>query len=332
MNEVSKQSFRKKLKNTRVIHDITGYIRKNTGVIIGLVLICIIVAVGSKNFLTISNILNVLRQISINALISFGMTYVILIGGIDLTVGSLVALSGVIIFKLLALGVHPALAVLSGLLSGAISGFICSLLVTKGNLPPFIATLSVQTILRGIAYLLTGGSAVRTEVSDFVNFIGNGHIWQIPVSAIIMFVIMIIMAFILNKTKLGRHIYAVGGNEEAAVYSGINVERVNMIVYMISGVLAATSGLILASKMYSGQPTVGQGYEADAIAASVLAGVSFTGGVGTIGGTILGVLIIGVLSNGMNLLSLSSYWQYVMKGIVIIAAVMFDLRKKKNRI
>lgn len=317
----------KKTSNTK---EFVVYIKKNMGILIGFVFMCIIFSFLSDRFLSVNNIFNILRQISINAILAFGMTYVILTGGIDLSVGSIVAVTGTVTCGLISKGSSIGTAILVGLIIGAVLGFFNGFVISKTGMPAFIVTLSMMTVARGLAYVYTDGKPIRSLNSKF-NFIGNGYVDKIPVPIIIMIIIFIICTMLLNKSKFGRYIYAIGGNREAALFSGINVEKIEMLVYVISGFLSGLSGIILSARMYSGQPTVGQGFELDAIAAVVLGGTSFTGGIGTIGGTIIGALIIGVLNNGLNLIGVPFYYQLILKGLVIVAAVYFDTIKKMNK-
>ncbi|TCP24966.1 ribose ABC transporter membrane protein [Scopulibacillus darangshiensis] len=302
---------------------------QTAGPLIGLILIVIILSILSPSFLSLNNILNVLRQVSINALIAFGMTLVILTGGIDLSVGSILALGGAITAKMLAGGMDPILAVLIGLLAGGIMGAINGIVITKGKVAPFIATLATMTIFRGLTLVYTDGRPI-TGLGDstFFKMIGKGYISYVPLPVIWMLIAFVILLFVLKKTVFGRGIYAVGGNEEASILSGIKAGRVKIWVYIITGVLSAFAGLILTSRLNSAQPNAGMSYELDAIAAVVLGGTSLVGGRGWIFGTLVGALIIGVLNNGLNLLNVSPFFQQVVKGGVILLAVLIDRRNK----
>ncbi|SDZ61496.1 ribose transport system permease protein [Evansella caseinilytica] len=298
------------------------------GPLIGLLLIIVIITVLNPGFLSFSNILNVLRQVSINALIAFGMTFVILTGGIDLSVGSILALSGAITASLLASGVDPVLAVLAGLLVGAALGAFNGLIISKGKVAPFIATLATMTVFRGLTLMFTDGKPITgLGESTFFQMLGRGYLFGIPVPAVTMVVSFLVLYCVLKKTTFGRRVYAVGGNEEAAVLSGIKAGRVKIYVYSLTGFLSALAGIILTSRLNSAQPTAGSMYELDAIAAVVLGGTSLTGGRGWIVGTLVGALIIGVLNNGLNLLGVSSFFQQVVKGGVILLAVLLDRKK-----
>ncbi|MGX9133316.1 ribose ABC transporter permease [Rummeliibacillus sp. JY-2-4R] len=298
------------------------------GPLLGLLLIIIIISIMSPSFLTATNIFNVLRQVSISALIAFGMTFVILTGGIDLSVGSTLALTGAISAGFLASGMDPFLAMLIGLALGAVLGGVNGFIIAKGKVAPFIATLATMTIYRGLTLVYTDGKPV-SGLGDSLAFqmFGKGYFLGIPVPVITMIVAFFVLFFILKKTTFGRRVYAIGGNEEASRLSGINVDRITIAVYSLTGMLAALSALILTSRLNSAQPTAGASYELDAIAAVVLGGTSLTGGRGWIFGTLVGALIIGVLNNGLNLIGVSSFFQQVVKGVVILIAVLIDRKK-----
>jgi ribose transport system permease protein len=298
------------------------------GPLIGLFLIAIILSAMSTDFLTVNNIFNVLRQVSINALIAFGMTFVILTGGIDLSVGSILALSSALTAGMLAGGTDPILALLIGLMAGAAMGAVNGLIITKGKVAPFIATLATMTIYRGFTLVYTEGRPI-TGLSDAVSFqmLGKGYFLGIPFPVITMLITYAILYFLLKKTTFGRGVYAIGGNEEASLLSGLRVDRIKIGVYSLTGLLAALAGTTLTSRLNSAQPTAGVSYELDAIAAVVLGGTSLSGGRGWIFGTLVGALIIGVLNNGLNLLNVSSFYQQVVKGGVILLAVLLDRKK-----
>jgi ribose transport system permease protein len=298
------------------------------GPLIGLIVITVILSIVSSDFFTLDNIFNVLRQVSINALIGFGMTFVILTGGIDLSVGSILALSSAITAGMLANGMDPILAMLIGLGSGAVMGAINGLFITKGKVAPFIATLATMTIFRGLTLVYTDGRPITgLSNSSFFEIVGRGYFGWIPVPVVWMLVCYLILYSILKKTTFGRRVYAIGGNEEASVLSGIRVNSVKIWIYSLTGALSALAGIILASRLNSAQPTAGTSYELDAIAAVVLGGTSLSGGRGWIFGTLVGALIIGVLNNGLNLMNVSSFYQQVVKGGVILLAVLLDRKK-----
>ncbi|UBH09042.1 ABC transporter permease [Macrococcus armenti] len=298
------------------------------GPLLGLLILVIIITVLNNSFIAPSNIFNLLRQVSINALIAFGMTFVILTGGIDLSVGSILALSSALTAILITSGVDPVLALCIGALIGTVLGAINGVLITLGKIAPFIATLATMTIFRGLTLVVTNGNPI-TNLGDSIPFqmFGKGYFFGIPVPAVTMIIAFAGLYFILHKTIFGKHTYAIGGNEKAAFISGIKVNKVKVMIYSISGLMAAIAGGILTSRLNSAQPTAGASYELDAIAAVVLGGTSLSGGKGRIFGTLIGVLIIGVLNNGLNLLGVSSFYQQVIKGIVILIAVLIDRKK-----
>lgn len=301
--------------------------------LIGLILFSIIISLISPRFLTPSNLFNVFRQTSINAIIAAGMTFVILTAGIDLSVGSILGFSGAISASLLASGQPFILALLAALVIGVAAGMFNGLIITKGKVQPFIATLASMILLRGATLVFTGGKPIAVTsaagVSPIFRFIGAGRIKSLPTPVLIMGLVFLACYFILSQTRFGRHIYAVGGNEEASRLAGVNTSRVKIAAYAISGFLAAVAGLIVTSRLSSAQPTAGDGYELDAIAAVVLGGTSLVGGQGGVLGTILGALIIGILNNALNLMNVQSYYQMIAKAIVILFAVLLD-RKAKN--
>lgn len=302
---------------------------QSLGPSLGLAIIVIAISFISDDFLTISNILNVLRQISINAVIAFGMTFVILTGGIDLSVGSMLALSGALAAGLMDGGASAWLAVIVGLVSGTVMGAANGLLVTKGKVVPFIATLATMTVYRGLTLVYTEGRPI-TGLNENFALIGKGYFLEVPTPVFWMLITFGLLYIILKHTTFGRRVYAIGSNEEATWLSGINTNRIKIFVYSISGLLAALSGIILTSRLNSAQPTAGTAYELDAIAAVVLGGTSLSGGKGWIVGTLIGAMIIGVLDNGLNLLNVSSFYQQVVKGGVILLAVLLDRSNSKS--
>ncbi|WP_312641077.1 ABC transporter permease [Hydrogenoanaerobacterium sp.] len=303
------------------------WIKRNLAAVIALAFLCVVLTLTTDTFMASKNLLSVLRQVCVNAFIAFGITCVLISGGIDLSVGSVVAAAGVIAVRLANFGLPVLICIAVALAFGALLGLFNGYVISHTTLPPFIVTLSTQIIVRGISYVLTGGQPTQCNNEAF-NYLGTGSLFAIPIPVILVMFVMVILYFIMNRSSFGRHVYAIGGNREAAKYAGVNTKWVQMRVFMISGVMAALAGVVLAARLYSGQPAVGEGFERDAIAASVLGGTSFNGGIGTLGGTIIGVLIIGVLNNGMNLLKVNSYWQFVVKGIVILGAVYIDYLKK----
>lgn len=310
------------------------YFKENLGIIVAFLVLCVFLSVFPKtsgSFFTRQNIFNVLRQISTNLFLACGMTMVIILGGIDLSVGSIIALSGCISAGCVARYNLPLpIALLMGLLVGLLVGMFNGAVISKTTIPAFIVTLATMNIAKGLAYVYTGGSPVRVVTKEW-QFLGAGYVGIFPTPVVILVIVLIITAIIMNKTKMGRHMYAVGGNQQAAEFSGIKVEKVKFFVHAFSGLMAGLAGIVLASRMYSGQPTAGDGAEMDAIAAVVGGGTSMAGGSGKIGGTIIGGLIIGVLNNGLNLLNVNSFWQYVVKGVVILLAVFLDYFRNKGK-
>ena len=300
------------------------------GILPILVLICILFSALSPNFLTPGNIVNIFRQASVNIVLATGMTFVILTGGIDLSVGSILAVSAV---ASLIVSLIPGLswaAVIAGLLTGLALGLLNGALIALLDVPPFIVTLGSLTALRGGAYLIANGTTVFNRDLNFA-WVGNTYLGPFPWLVVIALLTVLASWFVLRQTVLGVQIYAVGGNERAARLTGIKVNRVLLFVYGVSGLLAGLAGIMSASRLYSATGTLGQGYELDAIAAVILGGTSFTGGIGTIGGTLLGALIIAVLNNGLTLLNMSYFWQLVVKGLVIIVAVIIDRLRRRSR-
>ena len=314
-------------QSPRLVRSIRRYGKENLGIIIAFLVLVLFLSINPStqtSFLTSKNVFNVLRQISTNLYLACGMTMVIILGGIDLSVGSVIALSGCISAGcVVRYGLPLPIGLLAGLGVGLIIGMCNGLVISKTTIPPFIVTLATMNIAKGFAYVYTGGSPVRVVTKEF-QFLGAGYIGSIPVPVILLVIVAVISSIIMNKSRLGRHIYAVGGNPMAARFSGIDVARVKFIVHSFAGLMAGLAGIVLASRMYSGQPTAGDGAEMDAIAAVVVGGTSMAGGSGKIGGTIIGALIIGVLNNGLNLLNVNSFWQYVVKGAVILLAVFVD--------
>ena len=298
-------------------------ILKKSGSIIGLIVLFVVISCLNSSFIDPSNLKNLLRQVSINALISFGMTFVILTGGIDLSVGSILALSSALMGSFIKGGMDPVFGIVLACLIGAALGSVNGLVITYGKVAPFIATLATMTIFRGLTLVYTNGNPISSLSEDdrFLEF-GQGYVAGLPVPAIMMLIMFFILWFILHKT------YAVGGNEKVSFIAGIKINRIKIFAYTVTGFLCGMAGAILTSRLNSAQPTAGTGYELDAIAAVVLGGTSLSGGKGRIFGTIIGALIIGTLNNGLNILNVSSFYQQVVKGIVILLAVLMD--RKKN--
>ncbi|RFS17367.1 ABC transporter permease [Emticicia sp. C21] len=302
---------------------------KQYGILIAFLVVCVTLSSISPQFLTFSNWLIIFTQVSINALLAFGVTFVIITGGIDLSIGSVVAVSGVAAALLARQDSYPVIVpILGGLFVGLLFGLLNGLLITKSKIAPFIVTLGVMTIGRGLALIISKGRPI-SNLSESFNFIGGGDILGIPFPIIILFIVFIICSIVLKKTIFGRYVYAVGGNQQAAWASGINVNQVKMAVYALCGLLSGLAGILLTSRITTGQPNAGMSFELDAIAAAVIGGSSTSGGVGSIQGTLFGVILIGVLNNGLDLLNVSSYYQQVVMGVIIIGAVLLDSWNQK---
>lgn len=301
--------------------------------ILFLLFICIVISILSPRFLTPSNLINVLSQVSINALLATGMTFVILTGGIDLSVGSVAALAGILVTMFIKTIPNPSVFVViivalgGSLLVGGVCGGFLGFAVSRLNVAPFIAALAMLSIARGFAYVLTNSKPVF-ELPDNYGWLGQGHVGVVPVIAIVMMIALVLGHIVLSKTCYGRHIYAVGSNADVAALNGINVKRVKCSVYIICSVLAALGGVCLSSKIGTGQPSAANGYELDAIAAVVMGGTSLNGGSGSIKKTLIGVLTIGVINNGLSLLQVSSYVQQITMGFIIFIAVVVDQVRK----
>jgi len=305
---------------------------KELNILIALVALSTFLSFASPYFLTADNALGVARAFSLTAIAAIGQTMVIITGGIDLSVGSVLALSGLSTGMLLATGLPLVPSIVAGLLVGMVFGACNGLLITRVGLPPFIATLGMLSIGRGLVYVLTKGYPVTVpRGEDLLLQVGQGYVGIVPVPVIIMLVITVIATLFLSKTTLGRYVYAVGGNEEAARLAGIDVGRVKMFVYTVSGLLAAVSGIILLSRLVSAQPSAGLGFELPVIAAAIIGGTSLVGGEGTVLGAVLGAAIIGVLENGMVLLGVNTYAQQAVTGAVILVAVGLDMWQKRRR-
>ncbi|HWJ73117.1 MAG TPA: ribose ABC transporter permease [Kaistia sp.] len=299
------------------------------GILMVLVALVILMSVIAPNFNRVDNLLNIARSISVNAILAAGLTFVILTGGIDLSVGSIVAVSGVVAVIAAIAGWPAPAAIVAGMLAGAACGLINGLLTAYLALAPFIVTLGTMTFLRGLAYTITEGQPI---VSSDLNFrdMGNGYLSSVPIPVLVMAVVYLVAWFILERTRYGRHVYAVGGNVQAARLAGVRVNRVTTSVYVIAGACAGLAGIIFAARVISAQPTAGTGYELDAIAAVVLGGTSLAGGRGRIVGTLIGSIILGVLSTGLILLNVPFFTQLLIKGVVIILAVAIDSLKQRQ--
>ncbi len=312
---------------------------KKSQSLIALFILCLVISLLSDKFLTTNNLWNVLRQISVNICISTGMTLVVLMAGIDLSVGSVLAFTSAVCAGLLKNGIAiPSLdlflgfttlgGVLAALLIGLSLGLFNGWVITKFTLPPFVTTLAMLTIARGATMLYTQGMPISNLGASF-EFIGSGWLLGIPVPVWISLIVVLSVVFISKKTTFGRYIYAIGGNEKAAFLSGININNAKLAVYGIAGMMAAVGGILVTSRLNSAQPNAGTSYELDSIAAVVIGGTSLSGGVGSVTGTVIGAAIIGVLNNGLVLLNVSPFWQQVVKGLVILLAVIIDKKSKK---
>ena len=307
-------------------------------ILIGMIVILAVLTGG--RFLGAQNLINIVRQVSVIAILAIGMTVAIISTGIDLSVGSIVALSAVVATSLAqspdatnlmypGLSLPIFVAIGAGLLVGAAAGFTNGFLIARFRIAPFIATLGMMTAARGLALIYSDGRPI-SKLSDEFNFIGQGSIVGIPVPIILLLVVAIGARLLLNNTRFGRHVYALGGNEQAARVSGINVSRVKIGIYTFSGLLAGLGGMIVAARIGSGNPQLGTGAELDAITAAVIGGTSFSGGIGTVWGTIVGALIIGSLNTGLDLLNVSPFTQQVVKGVIIVLAIIIDERKNRG--
>ena len=299
----------------------------------GLLLVILVVGLGlslvTDTFLSVANLTNVARQVSINGILAVGVTFVLLTAGVDLSLGSVVALSGVACATFAHPGEHPVIVPIAvGLLTGAACGLVNGALVTRGGVAPFIVTLGMMTIARGLALIVSGGRPVANMSNELTAFADD--LFGIPIPVLCFAAVAFAAWFFLRNFRLGRHIYAVGGNENAARAAGVPVERVKLFAYALCGLLTGLAGVVLAARITTGQPNAGQAYELDAIAAVVIGGTSLAGGVGTITGTLLGVLLIGVINNGLDLMGVSSYYQAVIKGVIIVGAVWLDRRQARS--
>ncbi len=300
------------------------------GALTGLILLCVVVSLLSPHFLSTTNLLNILQQISIVSVVAVGMTFVIISGGIDLSVGSLVAFTGLVMALLMKeLELPVGLTILAGLVCGSLMGMVNGVLIAWLRLPPFIATLGMMSIARGAAFTVSGGSPVYSLPDPFLAI--SSRLGPIPVPAVVMIAIFLVGGWVLKNTRLGRYTFAIGGNETATVLSGIDVRLHKMIIYTLSGATCAISAVLLTSKLDSAVPVAADGYELDAIAAVVIGGTSMLGGEGRLSGTLIGALIIGVVNNGLNLLTVPQGPQRMVKGAIIILAVCVDILRKRRR-
>ncbi|KAE9529130.1 ABC transporter permease [Testudinibacter aquarius] len=314
------------IKNNRL----TQYLRQLGGIFLALIILCVFFSLANNRFMSVANFMNILQQVSVVAIAAFGMTWVILLGEIDLSIGSIIAVSGMVAAQVLTLDYGLFTALFVTLCAGAMMGFINGTLTAKLALPSFIVTVATMGIYRGMVSLPTNGAPQMITNSDWTA-IGNSALFGIPVVIWVLILLFLINHIVLSKTVFGRKAYLTGGNIEAAQYSGIQTARVKIWIFTLSGIMAAIAGILLSSRLYSAQTNAGMGYELDAIAAAVLGGTSLTGGVGTMIGTLVGALIIGILNNGMNMISVPYFYQLIVKGIVILVAVWLDVRAKKKR-
>lgn len=324
-------------RGDRRLLDSVKHLVGNYGVYIAFIVLCLTLSLLREEFLTRENLLNLIRHVSLNGIVATGMTFVIVSGGIDLSVGSVVALAGIVaaipssttgsgvLPVLSAGGLALPLAILLGLGVAAICGGIVGLLVTRLKVAPFIVTLGMMSIARGAALVLSQGRPIINLTSEY-QLIGRASFLGIPCPIIIFVVVVVVAHFLLNNTKFGRYVYAVGGSEPAALAAGINVSRIKAVVYILCSTLAGLAGIVLSSRVNAASPIAGVGYELDAIAAAVIGGSSLSGGVGSIPGTIVGALIMGTITNGLDLLNVSAYYQQIIKGIIILVAVVYSKR------
>lgn len=305
-----------------------GQLLQRFGIVLALVLIGVFLSFKTNTFLTSPNLINVARQISINGMLAVGVTFVLLTGGVDLSLGSVVALAGVIAAGFAHPGDYPVIVpILMGILAGAGCGAVNGVIVTRGGVAPFIVTLGMMTIARGLALIVSGGKPVSNMSPELTRIAGD--IGGFPIPVLILAGVALFSWLFLSNARLGRYIYAVGGNENASRAAGINVHRVKTFAYTVCGALAGLAGVVLAARTTTGQPNAGVAYELDAIAAVVIGGTSLSGGIGGVGGTLLGALLMGVITNGLDLMNVSSYYQQVVKGVIIVGAVWLDRRQKK---
>ncbi|MGF9694556.1 ABC transporter permease [Rhizobium sp. 0TCS1.26] len=300
------------------------------GIFLALIVLCVIFSVVNPRFMSIANFMNILQQVAVIAIAAFGMTWVILLGEIDLSIGSIIAVAGMVGAQCFAFGLGFVPAVLLTLIAGAMLGLVNGTLTAKLLLPSFIVTVATMGIYRGLVSLPTNGAPAMILDESWMA-IGANSVFGLPIIIWIVVALFLFNHILLSKTTFGRRAYLIGGNREAALYSGIKVDRMKITIFMISGIMAAISGILLSSRLLSAQTNAGASYELDAIAAAVLGGTSLAGGVGTMVGTLIGALIIGVMNNGMNMLSVPYFYQLIVKGLVILIAVWLDVRSKRAK-
>ncbi|UEL47884.1 ABC transporter permease [Terrisporobacter hibernicus] len=302
---------------------------RDYGVLIGFVVLCIAISMATPAFLSKQNVLNLLRQSSIIGIISAGMTFVIISGNFDISVGAVAALSGVIVMRLATTGTNLFLAIIAAIVVCAIIGLVNGIMVAKVNVPSLIATMAMVTIVRGILLMITGGYPI-TQTIPMLDLLGNGYFLGIPMPVIVFILVVIVSYIVLTQTKFGRHVYSVGGNQDASKLNGINVDSQKIKVFIINAVLAAIAGLVLTGRLGTASPVAGDSYDMDAIASVVIGGTSVSGGSGSVLKTIIGVLLMSVINNSFNLLGIDIFFQYIFKGLIILVAVGFDSYSKKK--
>ncbi|MCC3866771.1 ABC transporter permease [Terrisporobacter mayombei] len=302
---------------------------RDYGVLIGFVVLCIAISIATPAFLSKQNVLNLLRQSSIIGIISAGMTFVIISGNFDISVGAVAALSGVIVMRLATTGTNLFLAIAAAIAVCAIIGLVNGIMVAKINVPSLIATMAMVTIVRGILLMITGGYPI-TQTIPILDSLGNGYFLGIPMPVIVFILVVIVSYIVLTQTKFGRHVYSVGGNQDASKLNGINVDNQKIKVFIINAVLAAIAGLVLTGRLGTASPVAGDSYDMDAIASVVIGGTSVSGGSGSVLKTIIGVLLMSVINNSFNLLGIDIFFQYIFKGLIILIAVGFDSYSKKK--
>lgn len=302
---------------------------RDYGVLIGFVVLCIAISMATPAFLSKQNVLNLLRQSSIIGIISAGMTFVIISGNFDISVGAVAALSGVIVMRLATTGTNLFLSIIAAIVVCAIIGLVNGIMVAKVNVPSLIATMAMVTIVRGILLMITGGYPI-TQTIPMLDSLGNGYFLGIPMPVIVFILVVIVSYIVLTQTKFGRHVYSIGGNQDASKLNGINVDSQKIKVFIINAVLAAIAGLVLTGRLGTASPVAGDSYDMDAIASVVIGGTSVSGGSGSVLKTIIGVLLMSVINNSFNLLGIDIFFQYIFKGLIILVAVGFDSYSKKK--
>ena len=332
---MSKKFDMSKYEDHVILGPFVRYLKANLGILAAFIVLCLLITVMAPNFMTVNNWLTILRTVSTTGCLAIGVMLAIMLGGIDLTGGAMIACVGCLTVTAMerwGMPMIPAIGI--GLLVGIVAGFIDGWIIAYSGIHPFVVTLAMQSILRGAAYLIAGGQPISLYANTTYPIIGTGLAGIVPYPIIYMLIFFFLQYLLLNKTKAGRYIYAVGGNATAAQFSGVDIKKVKIMAWTISGFLGAFAGIILSARMASGQPGTSIGAETDAIASCVLGGTSMYGGVGNTGGVLIGVMIIGVITNGLTLLHVDSNWQYVAKGLIILLAVYIDMirqNKQKSR-